>query len=346
MKDKKKYVSQQNRIVELDIIRGFALIGIFLVNIFNFIQRSGISTNSLPNTDWVDIFFTGKFYAIFSLLFGAGAALFLNRAKEKGKPYLFYIRRMIVLGIVGYLHSLIWSGDVLLPYALVGLVLLALHKISSKVLFSITVSLHILGVLINIYAYDWLYGGKLDMPPVLDVLLTITTLTSFLVYFIEGFTLMNINILTKLKERPTLHKWLIIILGVISILAAIAQIVLTNHKLTHILLIISQPVLTITYILLLLALVNSKIGRNILYPIQAYGKMAMSNYLGQTITGIFILPMLVHHLQPSFILFGLCLITWVIQILVSNFWLKYFYYGPVEWIWRCHTYWRLMPLRK
>ncbi|MFE4354523.1 DUF418 domain-containing protein [Peribacillus butanolivorans] len=350
MKETKKQFSQQNRIVELDIIRGFALIGIFLVNIFNFIQLSGVSTNSLPNNDWVDIFFTGKFYAIFSLLFGAGAAIFLSRAKEKGKPYLFYIRRMVVLGIIGYLHSLIWGGDVLLPYALVGLVLLALHKISSKVLFIITVSLHILGILINIYAYDWLYGGKPDIPPVLDALLIVTALTSFLVYFIEGFTLMNIDVLTKLKSRPTLHKWSIIILGVISIFDVISQMVLTDHQLTQSLLIISQPLLMITYILLLLALVNGKIGRNILYPLQAYGKMAMSNYLGQTAIGIFILPILVHYLhhylQPFLILFGVCLITWVMQILISNFWLKYFYYGPVEWIWRCFTYWRLMPLRK
>lgn len=86
----------------------------------------------LPNFNWIDILFTGKFYAIFSLLFGVGSAIFLRRAKEKGKPYRYYIRRMIGLALIGLLHAMIWGGDVLVPYALVGLVLLALHKIPAR----------------------------------------------------------------------------------------------------------------------------------------------------------------------------------------------------------------------
>ncbi|WP_242281245.1 DUF418 domain-containing protein [Bacillus cereus group sp. BfR-BA-01347] len=346
MTDKKESFPKQNRMVELDIIRGFALIGIFLVNIFNFVQISGISINLLLDNNWLNIFFTGKFYAIFSLLFGAGAAIFLSRAEAKGKPYLLYIRRMIVLAIIGYLHSLIWNGDVLLPYALVGLVLLALHKIPPKLLFIITVCLQILDIMISILAYDWLYGRKSDIPLFLDVLHIITSLTSFLVYFIEGFTLMKMDVLKKLKSRPTLHKWLIIILSSISVIAVISQILITTPKPVYVILIISQPLLMLTYIIILLALINSKIGSHILYPLQAYGKMAMSNYLGQTAIGIFIVPMLVPYFQPLLILFGVCLITWIMQILVSNVWLKYFYYGPIEWIWRCFTYWRLMPIRR
>lgn len=342
----KVYSIKQNRIYELDIIRGFALIGIFLVNIFNFIQQAGVDSHLLPDGNWIDIIFTGKFYAIFSLLFGAGAAIFLNRAKEQGKPSLLFIRRMIVLAVIGFLHSQVWGGDVLLPYALVGLVLFALHKVPAKALFAITFSLHILGILINISAYDWLYGGKTDMPPLLDSLLLITALTSFLVYFIEGFTLMNMDTLTKLKMRPKLHKWLLVILGSVSVITIIAQFVITDHKPAHILLIISQLPLMLTYILLILILVKKKSGSSILYPLQAYGRMAMSNYLGQTAVGIFILPLLIGYFSPSQIIYGLCIFTWIIQIIISNVWLKYFYYGPVEWIWRCFTYWRLVPLRK
>ncbi|MGE7768566.1 DUF418 domain-containing protein [Peribacillus sp. NPDC096540] len=336
----------QNRIYELDILRGFALIGIFLVNIFNFIQTAGVDVKLLPDGNWIDIIFTGKFYAIFSLLFGAGAAIFLSRAKEKGKPSILFIRRMVVLAVIGYLHSLVWGGDVLLSYALIGLVLFALHKVPAKALFTITFSLHIIGILVNVSTYDWLYGGKTNMPPILDFLLLITTLTSFLVYFIEGFTLMNIDALAKLKMRPKMHKWLLITLGSISVITVIAQFMITNHKPAHILLIISQLPLMLTYILLLLLLVKKKRGSYILYPLQAYGRMAMSNYLGQTVVGIFILPMLIGYFSPSLIIYGLCIITWIAQIIISNVWLKYFYYGPVEWVWRCFTYWRLVPLRK
>ena len=72
-----------------------------------------------------------------SLLFGAGSALFLSRAKAKGQPYSLYIRRMIILAVIGLLHASIWSGDVLVPYAIVGLVLLSLHKIPGKWLLGI-----------------------------------------------------------------------------------------------------------------------------------------------------------------------------------------------------------------
>ncbi len=339
-------IPQQNRIVELDMVRGFALLGIFLVNISNFFQMAGVSSSLLPNFNWIDILFTGKFYAIFSLLFGVGSAIFLRRAKEKGKPYRYYIRRMIGLALIGLLHAMIWGGDVLVPYALVGLVLLALHKIPAKILFIITIALHVLGITVNILSYDYLYGGKADMPIVLDVSLTITVLTSFLIYFVEGFTLMNMAVLDKLTERPALHKRLLIVLGILAVGTIIAQFLVTAHKSGHILLIVSQPIIMVFYILLLLAFAKTSIGNALLKPLQSYGKMAMSNYLGQTAVGIFILPLFVNHFQPGILLFGACIFTWVLQIVVSNVWLSRFAFGPVEWIWRCFTYGQLFSMRK
>ncbi|MEC0243602.1 DUF418 domain-containing protein [Paenibacillus dokdonensis] len=347
MRETTLLIPQQNRIVELDMLRGFALLGIFLVNIFNFFQTAGVSSELLPNFEWVDILLTGKFYAIFSLLFGVGSAIFLRRAKEKGKPYRYYIRRMIGLALIGLLHAMILGGgDVLVSYALVGMVLLALHKIPANKLFIITFTLHVLGIMVNILSYDWLYGGKPDMPLILDVSLTVTALTSFLIYFVEGFTLMNMEVLEKLMERPALHKRLVIVLGTLSVGTIIAQFLVTAHKPGHILLIVSQPIIMVFYILLLLAFAKTSIGNTLLKPLQSYGKMAMSNYLGQTAVGIFILPLFVNHYQPGILLFGVCIFTWVLQIVISNVWLSRFAYGPVEWIWRCFTYGRLFSMRK
>lgn len=105
----KQSLPQKNRIVDLDVIRGFALIGIFLVNINMFFTEAGVSNNGLPGATWVDILVDAKFYAIFSLLFGAGVSLFLTRAKTKGQPYLVYIRRMVVLVLIGLLHANVWG---------------------------------------------------------------------------------------------------------------------------------------------------------------------------------------------------------------------------------------------
>ena len=122
----KQKLTSKNRIVDLDIIRGFALIGIFLVNIAEFSQRAG--AGQLSDVNWINILATGKFLCYLLFTFGAGSALFLSRAKAKGQPYSLYIRRMIILAVIGLLHASIWSGDVLVPYAIVGLVLLSLHK--------------------------------------------------------------------------------------------------------------------------------------------------------------------------------------------------------------------------
>ncbi|EPY7703355.1 MULTISPECIES: DUF418 domain-containing protein [Bacillus cereus group] len=340
----KQSLPQKNRIVDLDVIRGFALIGIFLVNIAEFSQRAG--AGQLSGGNWIDILATGKFYAIFSLLFGAGSALFLSRAKAKGQPYSLYIRRMIILAVIGLLHASIWSGDVLVPYAIVGLVLLSLHKIPGKWLLGISLTFHVIGIIVSIMSYDYLYGGNLNVPPLLNVLQVITTLTGFLIYFIEGFSLMQMDIFTKLRKNPKLHTILLIVVGSISITGVTFQFLTEGAKLSFIILTILQPFLALTYILILMAMLKSKLGSVVLHPLQAYGKMAMSNYLGQTFVGIFILPLFVKSMDLAFLMINVCLLTWIVQIILSNVWLKYFNFGPIEWIWRCLTYWNLVPIRK
>ncbi|MBL3820605.1 MULTISPECIES: DUF418 domain-containing protein [Bacillus cereus group] len=342
----KQSLPQKNRIVDLDVIRGFALIGIFLVNISMFFNEVGVSNTNLPDNKWVNILVTGKFYAIFSLLFGAGSALFLARVKAKGQPYFIYIRRMIILALIGLLHASIWGGDVLISYAIVGLLLLSLHKVPSRLLLVISLSLHVIGIIVSIVSYDYIFQLKSNIPPFLDALQILTMITSFLIYFIEGYSLMKLDVLTKLKQRPNLHKWLIIMFSGVSIIGITIQMLTPSAKLSFILLNILQPFLTITYILILVALLKSTVGSTVLKPLQAYGRMGMSNYLGQTFIGMFILPLTLNVFSPAIAMVSVCFLTWILQILLSNVWLKYFNFGPVEWIWRCLTYWNLMPIRK
>src|SRR5699024_9744267 len=75
----------------------------------------------------------GRFYAIFSFLFGFGIWFFLSRAKEKrGHPYVLFIRRMVILAIVGALHQLINPGVALLIYAILGMCVVILDKVAKK----------------------------------------------------------------------------------------------------------------------------------------------------------------------------------------------------------------------
>lgn len=123
------------RIHALDIIRGFALLGILLMNI-EYFQRpmqaivfgfDGTQVGVDRAVAWFSyVFVQGKFYTMFSLLFGLGFVLFLDRALQKGaSAQLLFARRLAVLLVIGVAHAfLVWSGDILLMYALVGFLLL------------------------------------------------------------------------------------------------------------------------------------------------------------------------------------------------------------------------------
>jgi uncharacterized protein len=119
----------------IDILRGFAVFGILLVNFPGAeAARVGVIDDTVKKL--LSLFVSGKFYTTFSFLFGLGFALQLLRAEAVGRRIVpVYIRRMIALFLIGFAHAvLIWPGDVLLVYAIMGLFLIPLRKLSARVL--------------------------------------------------------------------------------------------------------------------------------------------------------------------------------------------------------------------
>ncbi|MDE0479532.1 MAG: DUF418 domain-containing protein [Chloroflexota bacterium] len=143
--DELRATAVQERIPLLDVLRGFALIGIFLANLVSFFGYYYLDfgqVKSLPLIERVVLFAVdwlveGKFYALFSFLLGAGFALQLERARLKGVPFLpFWYRRMGVLLLIGLIHMyFIWYGDILTLYALLGFLLPLFLSWSSRQLF-------------------------------------------------------------------------------------------------------------------------------------------------------------------------------------------------------------------
>lgn len=121
-------VESGERIHALDVVRGVALVGIFLMNVEFFNRPIADLGEGLPSTltgihalaGWlVYSFVQGKFWTMFSLLFGMGFAVMLTRAERAGRAFLApYLRRIAALAVFGALHYiLIWSGDILFSYA-------------------------------------------------------------------------------------------------------------------------------------------------------------------------------------------------------------------------------------
>lgn len=132
-------VTGVERLDQLDVLRGFALFGILLVNFEYFLQPLQTvvlgSELSVASADGavgfaVKSLAEGKFYALFSTLFGAGFALMLDRARERAAPFWpVYLRRLLVLLAIGAVHMfLVWSGDILMIYAVVALVMVLLFR--------------------------------------------------------------------------------------------------------------------------------------------------------------------------------------------------------------------------
>lgn len=141
-------VPASDRIQVLDVIRGFALLGIFLMNVEFFNRPIAELDVGMPpgvaGADWwagwfVHVFVRGKFWTMFSLLFGMGFALMLARASDAGRGFVApYLRRTFALGVIGALHYIfLWSGDILLGYAMGAAFLMLVFHARPAILFLI-----------------------------------------------------------------------------------------------------------------------------------------------------------------------------------------------------------------
>ncbi|TVR64151.1 MAG: DUF418 domain-containing protein [Gemmatimonadales bacterium] len=138
-------VRETDRIAILDILRGFAILGILVVNMRWFNTPVGILTSELSLWDrpvdqvvkfLVYAVFDAKFYVLFSMLFGYGFWLFMNKSLPPGKSVvrLFSIRLFILL-LIGAAHvTFLWPGDILVFYALVGFVLILFRNVRDRTL--------------------------------------------------------------------------------------------------------------------------------------------------------------------------------------------------------------------
>jgi uncharacterized protein len=147
----------QERIAALDILRGFALFGILLVNMLDF-SGSALRANTLGARGneldqlvdaGIAFFAITKFYLLFSFLFGVGFAVQMRRMEASGRPFVgFYVRRLAVLFAIGLAHAiLLWEGDILRLYAVAGLLLLVVRRLPDAALLGLAGMIALVGLI-------------------------------------------------------------------------------------------------------------------------------------------------------------------------------------------------------
>ncbi|MEO6584027.1 MAG: DUF418 domain-containing protein, partial [Ferruginibacter sp.] len=163
-------VKLKERIMILDVLRGFAILGIFIMNLESFTfywAMNDVQKAALPlarydqTTEFLHyVFLEGKFYSIFSMLFGIGFAIYLSKSVSNSIIPLFK-RRLAFLLLIGFIHLLLWTGDIVAFYAMLGFILIPFRKFSNKTLL-IVAGLCILSPI------AW-YALKMSNPKIFDL---------------------------------------------------------------------------------------------------------------------------------------------------------------------------------
>ncbi len=235
-------IEENKRTAIVDILRGWALLGVVIGNYVDYIYI-GLSTLTIPNSPLSNVlkeitryFFAAKSWTLLSILFGYGFAILIQNVASKGKnPVGFFAWRMLILFVLAFLNSAFWLGDILKDYAFLGLLLLLFYKSSAKniirtcvLLFLLTPFIHafvntITITLPDVYTdpkYQQLYhsGNLLDVFKFNllgtyygEILLLNYAITVHVVMFacmLLGFYAQKINFFNRLYElKKQEHHW-------------------------------------------------------------------------------------------------------------------------------------------
>jgi len=149
-------VRRNRRIEAVDILRGLAVLGMLTVNMLDFSGYSRLSPQEMGTAHRLTVLFIrffaqGKFYPLFAFLFGWGTAVQMRRAEERKEAFVpLYLRRLIVLVLIGTAHAvLIWEGDILVIYALLGLPLLLFKERSERGILLTAIACLLISVLLS-----------------------------------------------------------------------------------------------------------------------------------------------------------------------------------------------------
>ncbi|MEU4509256.1 DUF418 domain-containing protein [Nonomuraea wenchangensis] len=313
--------SESTRVVALDVLRGFALCGILLANI----QPIAGGIDVVTGRAWMDLLVHQRFFPIFSLLFGVGFALLMESAAARGaSPRLILLRRLGTLLAIGLAHHvLLWQGEILTVYAVLGLLIL----LPSTWLPRWAVA----GLSAALLATSLLVGGFYAMVPAL---------------FLLGSALAGYGVIDRIERSTRVPALLAAAFAAGAAPALWVQASgSASGPVVRLASVVAGLLLAGLYICLVLLLLRSPLRAALRAVFAPLGRMALTNYLTATL-----LVLAAGHLiggrpgawaSTTVVLIAAFVLT--VQWLFSACWLRRHPYGPVEWLWRWATWARRPP---
>ena len=360
------------RIVALDVIRGFAMFGVLIAYCM-------WSLGTLPSEAYtpldravegiVAFAVDTKAYTILAFLFGLGFQLQLSRSQEADRRAVWlYRRRLLVLTSIGLVHALLLrNGDILLPYALTGFLLVPFRRASDR---TILVSA-LLIVLVPSAAHGLWEASGIAMPARPDLAGAGYLAENFawvrywyatailnwplnLTLFLFGLYAGRHGLMTKIAAEPVVARRIVAagLVGAAGLFLLRARLAASvpvagpsplQSLATSLVYTFHAWSLAAAYAAMLLLAMRSRTGASLLRPLASIGRMALTNYLMQA---LLLVPIclafgLFDRFTPTSALPLAIAIFFLIQIPFSHFWLSRFDFGPAEWLWRLLTYGRV-----
>lgn len=397
-------IKDSKRHIFLDALRGFALLGVCLANypefsLYTFQPDNAVSAMPSYGIDRVVkflqlLFIDGKFYTLFSLLFGIGFSIIISHAAQKGaNGFKIFYRRMFILALIGLTHlMMIWSGDILLLYAVLGMLLPLFRNMTDRRILTVAGILLVLPVAIDTvcelagvflakfpYGQWWHHAGMYGITEEnfgtwLRDASGYGDVHAFLVQgawermyeFVDGnryFKVMGLFLIGFVAGRRQLyahldkHKALLkrITFWGMSVGFPLSFIYAISGTTSHI---FGNAMHSALYFLSVYPLGFSYaamlglfcIGHQNLYVWKIFaapGRMALTNYISQSVIGMILFYGIGFGLGASVGLAATELIAlgvFTFQIVFSLIWMRYFRFGPLEWIWRMLTYGRWLDI--
>lgn len=372
----KASIQPQERIVLIDCLRGYALMGLFLVHMVEYFELYW--DNPIPSRVNSAAFFLfgAKSYAMFALLFGVSFFIIMDRQAHKGVDFrMRFIWRLIVLLAIGFLHSLIYSGDILQILAITGLFLVPLYRFSDRALLitALFFILQVPTVILHALNFSFLlssdeiraavfeadkHGSLLDVLTVnvwdsrlgnWEFMLNSGRICNIMGLSQLGFLIARKEFFTNLERyRSSYSKFLIAAVVSGGLLVAFGHHIARPITDPAIRGLVSQVVDAYTNNALMFAAVFGLIV--VYYNVEAIakfmrlfapcGRMTLTLYVGQAVLCVpiffgFGLGAYAYIGQAWSITLGVVL--WVLQIWFAHAWFRHHHYGPLEWLWRAAT---------
>ena len=374
-------ISQNQRIPIIDILRGWALFSVVIMNyltIYNWNNHS-IKTKADNFTSLIEstseIILGSKGWTLLAILFGFGFSALLKNIIQSGQSkYTFFIKRMLWLFIFAFINTIFFGGDILNDYALMGLILLLFYNFNTKSVFIFGVTILLLTPFLQSYLgrLHLLFAPKdrdifyklYNNNNVLDhikanlfmrykwmlrlsysIILHLIQLGCFLI----GVVLHRSNFFFQMNSNNKPLKRTFGISLILSITIFFLQLLIDKYEWKF------NKYYDLYYPQILCIMISTTSGiiwlyisgktKSIFSALQATGKMTLTNYMTQNmISFILFICIKPNWALKWYLLTGF--IIYILQIFAGKWWLRKYNYGLLEWLWRSLSYGRIFQLKK